>query len=236
MRYFVLLLLTISLNQLQASVAIGKIWVGPHKVSTISMAPATSLHVKEQNEEEWEILEENIEGFEHEEGTSYLLLVQYSTEFNAEVKLIETKYSLVDILWKQSTDDTSKNELHKSCWTLAKISTSPSSPVLSKVEGVEVTLEISDTEHRIVGQSGCNRYFGAATFYEGKFTLDGPMGSTKMACDEPKMTMETNFLTLLSQSNRYEVKGKSLYLYKDKTLQLVFSACKAKKKQKMGNR
>src|SRR6516164_7260689 len=96
-RYFVLLLLTVSLNQLHASVAVGKIWVGPHKVSTISMAPATSLHIKEQGEEEWEILDGKIEGFEHEEGTSYLLLVQYTTEFNAETKIIETEYSLLDI-------------------------------------------------------------------------------------------------------------------------------------------
>jgi heat shock protein HslJ len=240
MRYFVLLLLTVSLNQLQAAVAIGKIWVAPHKVSAISMAPATSLQVKEQHEEEWEIWEEQIIGFEHEEGTSYLLLVQYTTEYKAEAKMVETQYSLVDILWKQNTEDSTKNLLHKTCWTLDKLSimssSAPSGFTLMKVEGLEMNMEISEREHRITGQSGCNRYFGPATFYEGKFTLTGEMGSTRMACDEYKMSMESTYLTLLSECNRYELKGKKLYLYKDQELKLAFSACKAKKKEKMGNR
>src|SRR6478609_8405541 len=137
MRYLLLLLLSASLTQLKAAVAIGKVWVAPHKVSAISMAPATSLQVKEQNEEEWEIWEQQILGFEHEEGTSYLLLVQYATEYNAEARMVDTKYSLIDILWKQNVEDTT-SELHMTCWTLEKVASSPSSPVLSKVEGVEV--------------------------------------------------------------------------------------------------
>lgn len=232
MRYLLFLVLSLSLTSIQAAVAIGKVWIGPHKVSAISMAPATALHVKEQHEEEWKIWEQNIEGFQHEEGTSYLLLVEYSTEYDAQSKLMDTKYSLVDVLWKQNLDDTTNNELHKTCWTLSSVK---EGPAMAKITAIEITMEVNDKEHRISGQSGCNRYFGTATFYDGKFTSSN-MGTTKMACDDFKTGMEESFLKLLASCNRYVVKGNKLCLYKDQELLLVFSACKAGKKQKMGNR
>ena len=55
-----------------------------------------------------------------------------------------------------------------------------------------VTLRV-EADGKLGGFSGCNRYFGQWTEQDGRVSF-GPMGSTRMACPEPAMALETRYL------------------------------------------
>ena len=69
-------------------------------------------------------------------------------------------------------------------------------------EAPEVTLMFTDG--RFVGSGGCNRYFAQAK--EGDLPGElvvGPAGSTRMACPEPVMAVETRFLAQLGHVKKF---------------------------------
>lgn len=86
-------------------------------------------------------------------------------------------------------------------WTLA-----------DQVKGKTPTLAIEG--EKISGNAGCNNYFGDISLdaSTGRFEASR-MGSTKMFCDN--MSVEDNFLKVLSSANKYVVSGNHLELYKD---------------------
>lgn len=75
---------------------------------------------------------------------------------------------------------------------------------------------------KITGNTGCNNYFSSNVTIEPKGGVFGAsnVGSTKKACIN--MSVETGFLNMLQQANRYVVNGNSLELYKDNLLLLKF--------------
>ncbi|MDR2206464.1 MAG: META domain-containing protein [Flavobacteriaceae bacterium] len=95
-------------------------------------------------------------------------------------------------------------------WTLAETLRGKKIPTLSIENG------------RISGNAGCNNYFGEVLLdpTTGNFSVS-KVGSTKMACDN--MSIEDNFLKLLSQVNKYAVNGNALELYKDDLLLMKFN-------------
>ena len=82
-------------------------------------------------------------------------------------------------------------------WTLRSWDTDEPAP-----EEPEVTLLFQDG--RFSGRSGCNRYFAAVK--PGEMPGDlyvGPAGSTRMACPEPEMKVETRFLEQLGKAKKF---------------------------------
>ena len=86
-----------------------------------------------------------------------------------------------------------------------------------QVKGKTPTIIISSD--KINGNAGCNNYFGTVNWNKdgGLFSTKG-IASTRMAC--PNMSTEDNFLKMLSQANKYKIKGDNLELYKDELLLL----------------
>ena len=56
---------------------------------------------------------------------------------------------------------------------------------------------------RLEGHGGCNRFFGSYTLSSGKVAI-GPIGATRMACQEPVMDRETSFLRALESARRFK--------------------------------
>ncbi len=69
-------------------------------------------------------------------------------------------------------------------------------------DGAEVTLEFRDG--RAAGRSGCNRYTGGYTL-SGEGLSFGQMAGTMMACPEALMTLERDFLGVLSRTTRFDI-------------------------------
>ena len=66
---------------------------------------------------------------------------------------------------------------------------------------------------RAAGNASCNRFTGASPL-TGKAIKFGQMASTRMACaDEAVSAQENQYLKLLGEANRYEVKDNSLLIY-----------------------
>ncbi len=71
--------------------------------------------------------------------------------------------------------------------------------------GTYVTINFSASDDQVYGSAGCNNYFTTYTADdEGNLTINGPVGSTMMAC-ETGMEQETMYLTALETITGYTV-------------------------------
>jgi len=68
-------------------------------------------------------------------------------------------------------------------------------------EGVLVTLTVDGD--KISGSAGCNRYFGSVADTGPRDLAIGPLGSTRMACPEPKMDTERRYLGALENVRQF---------------------------------
>ena len=89
-------------------------------------------------------------------------------------------------------------------WTLA-----------DNVKGKKPTLNIESG--KITGNAGCNNYFGELSLdaTAGNFIVKN-VGSTRMSCDN--MEVESQFLRMLNEADKYVVSGNTLELYKGNLL------------------
>ncbi|MDJ0748634.1 MAG: META domain-containing protein [Woeseiaceae bacterium] len=69
--------------------------------------------------------------------------------------------------------------------------------------GMYVQFEVDGS---ISGHAGCNSFFGSLEKTESGVKV-GPLGATRMACEEPKMSLETSFISALQQSTNFDVSG-----------------------------
>jgi heat shock protein HslJ len=58
--------------------------------------------------------------------------------------------------------------------------------------------------------AGCNTLAGGATITDGVFTLDGPLASTKMACEESLMQRDDELAQFLASSPTVTLDGATL--------------------------
>ena len=86
----------------------------------------------------------------------------------------------------------------------------------------DTTITLQFEEDGINGSAGCNSYFGSATL-SGSTLSFGPLGSTKMACPEPIMQQETDYLAALGTVNGYTLVDELLTLQYEEGV-LIFTA------------
>jgi heat shock protein HslJ len=79
------------------------------------------------------------------------------------------------------------------------------------LDKLEVTLNV-DRDIKIAGRSACNLYSGSVTLGPGNSIKLRSFTSTDMACQEIPGSFEGEFMNLLSNADRYELKGGTLTL------------------------
>jgi heat shock protein HslJ len=77
------------------------------------------------------------------------------------------------------------------------------------------------------GNGSCNSFGSTATVNGDQISLKN-IFSTKMYCEEVQQ-IENKFLGSLEKTSRFEIKGKSLFLYNNKELILEFTVAEEKK-------
>ena len=89
-----------------------------------------------------------------------------------------------------------------------------------QVKGATPTLVVESG--KLTGNAGCNNYFGELSMdpTAGNFSAKN-IGSTRKACEN--MGVETNFLQMLQEANKYVVSGNTLELYRGNLLLLKFN-------------
>jgi heat shock protein HslJ len=83
-----------------------------------------------------------------------------------------------------------------------------------------VTLSLDETQKKINGFAGCNRFFGGYELNQSTLKFSG-MGSTKMYCQETAAT-EDQYLKALSEVQSFKSEGEKLQLLADQKIILEF--------------
>jgi heat shock protein HslJ len=78
------------------------------------------------------------------------------------------------------------------------------------IEGSNITIVFEDGQ--VSGSSGCNSY-GGDYKVSGKKIEFGMLMSTLMACDEPIMDQESDFLQMLGNAHRFELVDGQLQVF-----------------------
>jgi len=108
--------------------------------------------------------------------------------------------------------------LYNTKWSLKKVYTD------GKEETVNTRAFIRfDKEKGSAGGNGSCNSFGSSTTINGNNVSFKNTFSTKMYCEQVQQ-IENKFLGSLEKVTRYEIKDKSLFLYRDKELLLEFVA------------
>ena len=93
-------------------------------------------------------------------------------------------------------------------WRLVSYANAQSETVTAQEEPAAV---ITFEDGGVGGTSGCNSFFGSYTL-DGDFIAIEQIGSTLMACPDPLMQQEQDFLAALSAAAGYAVEGETLQL------------------------
>ena len=106
--------------------------------------------------------------------------------------------------------------LYETKWSLRKIHTGKED---FDVNG-KAFIQFDDEKNSAGGNGGCNS-FGSSAIIDGNTISFTNIFSTKMYCEEVQES-ENAYLKTLSLSNRFEIKGGTLLIYRDKILMLEF--------------
>lgn len=197
------------------------------------VGPQQCLNVRESADAEWTLWYDPIEGFDHEAGYDYRLLVREAIVENPPADASALRWTLIEILEKTAvtTSEESGDPMLRA-WKLeafgAAADLGDESTAALVQEGLAslpaerpVTLELGD-DGRAVGYGGCNRYFGDFLIENGHQVTQGPKGVTMMACPDGQMKLEQAFLTNLEAAKRVFLRGEGLELESDEGVVLVF--------------
>ena len=92
------------------------------------------------------------------------------------------------------------------------------------LEDTEITAEFKSDEDKVGGSAGCNSYFAGYDISENELTIRPPIGSTMMACPEPVMEQEQQYISLLSNAEAFQLEDGKLTISSSGNQVLVFVA------------
>lgn len=128
-----------------------------------------------------------------------------------EIKLIVDQFEQVSD--EQDCTPSHHAEVFNTYWKLVDLDGKPVHSANAANQQREAHMVLNEAEQRINGHGGCNRFFGQFSMENQKLSFTG-LGSTMMACIDG-METEQAFLLALGETNRFEVSGQFLQLFKD---------------------
>ena len=113
---------------------------------------------------------------------------------------MRSTYRLVDGELRQITDKAigplSLRDLQGMTWSLAELAENEPVPP-------QVLVSAEFNEQRLIGSSGCNRYFSDISGDGPDGIVIGPVGATRMMCTESMMQVEDRYLAALQKVRRF---------------------------------
>ncbi len=186
------------------------LFVGPEKVECIGEAPQECILVKGNRDDEYTLFYDNIEGFEHEPGFEYELLVQVEEVENPPADASSLKYTLVEMVDNSAVDhgEPSSATLEGTLWILQTyVDARGETPAV--LPETRISLEL--LEGQMGGNDGCSSYFGTYQIEGDRLTLTAG-GSTMMACPPAIMDQAGAYQTNLTDVTTYEILGSQLLM------------------------
>lgn len=164
------------------------------------------LKIKEALEDDWALLNGNIEGFEYKEGATYKMEVKITKIKDPVAEGDNLKYKLIKIIYEEISNPPQELSSFKGNWKVSKLTGIVN---LSK----SPTLTINFDTKKISGNAGCNSY-GTDFSIDGDQIKFGIPNATKMMCTNIKI--EKTFFSCLQNTSQYKlVDGKLKFYAKD---------------------
>lgn len=200
-----------------------RLMVAPETVPCTGVAPMTCLQVKKPGEFDWRPIHGGIEGFTHEPGSAYLLLVRERRIDNPPADAPSRVWALQEMIGRHPIPPTQAgvlDALRGTGWRAQRAQ--PAEPFGDAWRSSGLTLVFDKEAPRIYGRGGCNRWFGSwSVDGEGKLSAQ-PFGSTMMACPEPQMKLEAAYLGLLHDAAAVRWWGSELEVVGRDGVRLLF--------------
>ncbi|MBT8461268.1 MAG: DUF4377 domain-containing protein [Gemmatimonadetes bacterium] len=201
----------------------------------VGVGPQQCLNVRESADADWTMWYDPIEGFEHEAGYEYRLIVSETVVENPPADASALRWTLIEVIEKTPVvaGEADANPILRP-WALEafgpaadlgdEATTALVQAALAALpEDNPVTLGLRE-EGRVGGFNGCNRYFGNFVIENGHQIVQGPKGATLMACPDGRMDLEQAFLRNLDSATRVFLRGDGLELENDAGVLMRFAA------------
>jgi heat shock protein HslJ len=185
--------------------------VADQKTSCRGIVAQDCLQVKRLNEERFNTLRQNIQGFRYVEGYYYVL----------EVRSTNRGYRLQRILTQVKTEDLSQPVPLPAPVTLSGIDWK-----LTRIENRDVNsnskavIRFDEQNRRVSGNGGCNG-FGGNLSVNGSSLRVSQVISTKMFCEQGS-DVENRFFNQLERVTRYDLNNGKLQLFNGSRIVLEF--------------
>ena len=75
-----------------------RLWIGPERVECEGVAPMMCLQVAESEDGDYQLFHDTIEGFDYQEGTSYVIDVSITEVENPPADASSLQYTLIKIV------------------------------------------------------------------------------------------------------------------------------------------
>jgi len=90
--------LGVALSGCSESTDTTRLWIGPERVECEGVAPMMCLQVAESADGDYQLFYDTIEGFDYQEGTSYVIDVSITEVENPPADASSLQYTLVEIV------------------------------------------------------------------------------------------------------------------------------------------
>lgn len=193
------------------------IYVSGKTITCTGVIQQQCLQIKYSLEEDYINFYDDIEGFQHDKGTDYIIKVKRTDVKNPPADASNYKYSLVEILEKKPTPIA----LEDGSWLVAGIvgfkGDFKRDPLLS----------LSSELNQVSGSTGCNRFFGKVITDKNKLSFQN-IGLTKMACDDNGL--EVQMLAVLNKTASYKI-AENVLLLEDADGNVILKASNIERKE-----
>lgn len=195
-------------------------WVKGIQVDCTGVGPMKCLQVQKNDFIEpgkWQNFYTEIEGFHFQTGSLCKLLVSEEKLDESQVPAdgSSIKYKLVEVLEKKSDPIFALHDI----WALETIKENQITKPDNNSRLTTPSIEINLTEMKIMGNDGCNQFFGPVKNVEKGILEFGDMGSTMKMC--MNMEIPNQFNQAIAKVAKYKVEKMKLTLFDSEDMELL---------------
>jgi heat shock protein HslJ len=207
-----------------------KLFIGAKTVDCSGDGKSKCMMVKNSPEKTWEYFYDQIEGFKHEQGYEYQLLIEIVDVPEGLDDGTLFKYVLKRVISKTAIES---NKIASSI-----VTNTPAPPVSKsratewvltdfiyknnglEAKGFEATMTLDFAQKKVFGNGPCSRYFGTLRDLDRNRVRFENMGNTKDVCNFSEK--EKAFFELLPLTRNFVIEGERMYVYHGSELLMAF--------------
>ena len=195
-------------------------WVNSAKVPCEGVGAMQCLKIQKGdtlNSEKWKLFYSVIDGFDYQPGYIYKLKVREvkTDKENVPADASSIKFKLIKVLEKKQDVRLRINDI----WVIESIEgeTVDNNSANNRQKTAQIEFHIADM--KVMGNDGCNNFFGSIKNIDAEKLVLSPLAGTKMACIGTDIPDKFN--VALSKVSKYKIENLHLILFDDSGNELL---------------